>query len=509
MSKQPEQSLSQRFQDLTPHQRQILVEAMRAKAKTAIAPIPRYDHSTFIPQSYTQRRLWFLFRITPDSAMYNMPECARLTGPIELEHFNGAFNDVLERHSSLRTVFTDTEHGPAQTILPVTNQAVEVVQAPFAEGDPNREERVTQMLTDLSNRSFDLENGPLVRMTLIRVGEHLHYLVVNMHHIISDGWSTGVFVADFSECYRARVENRPHRLKPLAIEFADFVRWQQEHMTSARLDTLRRFWRDRLAGVEPLRLPFDRTPTSAVTDRGGYRYVHFDAQTTARLKVLAEQWGATVFMALLAAFKGLLHLYSMQEDITVGVPVAGRTHPSTEDLIGFFANTAVIRTNLGGSPTFKELTERVRNSSLDAFEQEDTPVEMLVEMLQPERPPGRNPLFQVMFILQNTRKPALSLPQIDIKLLAAGSTSVKFDMLFEFAESGEGLTGWLGYRMDLFDEGTMTRFADAFTKLVLAVCEFPDKPLNQIDIPTNPPLEAQDFNDDLEIIPQIRRPRFG
>lgn len=508
MNRQQEE-LMQRFRDLPPQQRSILMEAMREKArKHAVPDIPRYDHGEFIPQSYTQRRLWFLFRMNPDSAMYNMPECARLTGPIDLYQFNAAFNDVIARHSSLRTRFCALPEGPAQVIAAASPQEVQVVQAPFDEIDPDREARAAALLTEHSNRAFDLQAGPLIRMTLIRVTPELHYLVVNMHHIISDGWSTGVFVRDFSEFYRARLEGREPVLPHLPIAYADFVRWQFERMEGKRLEDLKAFWRHRLVGIEPLKLPFDRPPSAEVTDRGGYRYVHFSRETAKRLKDLSEEWGATLFMALLAVFKGLLHLYSAQEDITIGVPVAGRSHPSTENLIGFFANTAIIRTELKGSLNFRELTERVRNASLDAFEQEETPVEMLVEMLQPERQPGRNPLFQVMFILQNTKKPKLSLPGIELKLLAAGSSSVKFDMLFEFGESSEGLTGWLGYRIDLFDEHTMTRFADAFTHLLLAVCDAPYTPLDQIELPTTPPLNAQDFNDDLDVPPRTR-PRFG
>ncbi len=496
------EALRQRLQDLTPSQRKVFVEAMRSRGAHRTPAIPRYEHGVDIPQSYTQRRLWFLFRVGTASAMYNMPESARLDGHIDMASFEGAYNDVIARHASLRTSFADSSAGPVQRIGPVVHREVEVVDVRLPGGREHYDAQIEPLLSELSGRIFDLSTGPLVTATLLRVEPEIHYFVINMHHAISDGWSTGVFVRDFSEFYRSRVEGRAPVLPQLQIEFVDFVRWQYERMTSPRLEELRAFWRTRLSGVEPLSLPFDRQPTADVREDGGFRYIHLDLPTTARLKSLASGWGATLFMVLLAAFKGLLHRYSMQNDITVGVPVAGRKHPDTEDLIGFFANTVVIRTDVRGELSFEQLTSRVRDASLDAFEREETPFEMLVEMLKPARIDGRNPLFQVMFILQNTKRPRLSLPGIDIRLIPTGSTSVKFDMLFELGEVDDGITGWLGYRKDLFDENTMSRFASDYKALLIHACASPEMPLAQLELAERPADAFEGFNDDLEAGPE-------
>ncbi|KTT40093.1 hypothetical protein RSA46_21150 [Pseudomonas oryzihabitans] len=318
-----------------------------------------------------------------------------------------------------------------------------------------------------------------------------------MHHIVSDGWSMGIFARDFSTFVTARLLGFEPQLPTLPIEFGDFVEWQLDRLSGPILDQQMAYWKTRLKKVENLLLPFDRLPTASTTERGGFEYIHFDRAAADAINECARQCDVTLYMMLLAAFCVLLHQQSSQRYITVGSPTAGRVRAETENLIGFFANTLLITSEVRPDMRFRELAHGVRDSALGAFNHDETPFEKLVETLSVDRGSLRNPLFQIMFILQNTLKPTLQLPGFVVEPFAAGSLSVKFEMLIEFYESAQGITGWLGYRRDLFDKSTCKRFADSYQHLLMSITTDPDQFVSEISVSAAPALFS--FNDDLDI----------
>jgi hypothetical protein len=488
--------IKERLKTLSPQQKRLLMQAVSARQKRQ-ERIPRYPATDVVPQSYSQRRLWYLYKLDPGTSMYNMPQAAMFRGPLSIADMEAAFNDVIGRHKILRAVFADRSSGPVQEIHPARHHEIERMDLSDLPRDRAEAEAIA-LSHKLSDRPFDLVNGPVVTMSIIKVAADEHLLLINMHHIVSDGWSVTVFVQDCLELYCARLENRLPTLPELSIDFVDYIQWQLERLSGEALERQLAYWKGRLAGVQPLALPFDRAPSVHTSARGGYELITLSPQQRDTLFAVAKQSGSTLFMALLAAFKVLLFRYSDQTDINVGVPVAGRNRVETENLIGFFANTALIRTDLSGDPSFRELMQRVREASLGAFAHDEVPLEKLVEQLQPDRDLARNPLFQLMFILQNTAKAKIRIPGVEVELLDSYNSTVKFDVLIEFYEIEGGLTGGLGYRSDLFSKSTMKRFADNFVSLVAAMCADPDAPISESTGCFALAPDTQSFSDVLE-----------
>lgn len=494
MTSDPSAVIRQRLSELDAEQRSFVLDTARRRLLNARAPIPPRKHADHFPLSLPQRRLWYLYQLNPLSTMYNMPECVRMRGPLDVNLFQAAFDDVVARHESLRATFTNEIDGPIQMVSERIDSRIQIVDIEHLP-EEEREERGRALLFDIADRPFDLRKGPVIRLSLVRLDREHHFFVVNMHHIVSDGWSMGIFARDFSEFMRARRYGQMPRLAPLPVRFGDFVEWHIARQTGSTLDAQLDYWRPRLDGVTDLALPFDRPPSAETTERGGFEYIVFPPQLAAQINACAKACGITLFMFLLAAFCVLLHRYSLQTRITVGTPAAGRVRAETENLIGFFANTLLISIDVQPESSFRHVAQLVREASLGAFSHNETPFEKLVEVFQPDRNSVRNPLFQVMFILQNTKKPMLSIPDISLELFAAGSMSVKFDMLLECYETSEGITGYLGYRRDLFNESTAQCFARNYHSLVTGVVTDPHLPIADlsIDIPAAPPA----FNDDL------------
>ncbi|UVM52700.1 MULTISPECIES: condensation domain-containing protein [unclassified Pseudomonas] len=468
---------------------------MSERLKAQRVKIARRERSDRFSLSFSQRRLWYIYQLNPASTMYNMPECVRLRGPLDLEVFQGAFEDVITRHESLRVTFLNTLEGPVQIVNEQTDCAIEVVDLSSV-SDEQMEARARELLFEISDRPFDLGRGPVVRLSLVRMAHDHHFLLINMHHIVSDGWSMGVFARDFSAFVAARVLGMKPDLPPLEVGFGDFVEWQIGRLNGPAMDKQMAYWRPRLKQVEDLVLPFDRLPTASTTERGGFEYILFDRVLADGINACARECGVTLYMMLLAAFCVALHRQSLQSSITVGSPTASRVRAETENLIGFFANTLLITSAVWPDMSFREVAQGVRESALGAFNHDEMPFEKLVETLHPDRDSSRSPLFQVMFILQNTQKPSLNLPGLLIEPFAAGSLSVKFDMLIEFYESPEGITGWLGYRRDLFDERTCKRFADNYHRLLTSIITDPDQLVSELSMEVEPIVTT--FNDDLD-----------
>jgi non-ribosomal peptide synthetase component F len=320
---------------------------------------------------------------------------------------------------------------------------------------------------------------------LLRVADAESVLLLTVHHISGDGWSTTLLVEELSALYRAFRAGSPSPLRALPIQYADFAHWQRLWLTGARLEEQLAYWRAQLAGAAPaLELPTDRQRPATPSQRGDRERLVLDAGLSAKLKALSREQGATLYMTLLAAFKVLLYRWTGQEDILVGTPVAGRTRRETEDLIGFFVNTLVLRTRVSGELSFRELVGQVRETTLGAFTHQEVPFEKLVEELQPERDLSRTPFFQVMFILQNASKATPNLPGLQLDLLDVHSATEKFDLTLSMQETGESFCAVLHYNTDLFDAPTIERFAAHFKNLLSAIVADPAQSLSHLPMLT-------------------------
>ncbi|HLL46323.1 MAG TPA: condensation domain-containing protein, partial [Longimicrobiaceae bacterium] len=346
-----------------------------------------------------------------------------------------------------------------------------------------REEAAARLSLEESLRPFDLAAGPLLRTSLLRLDEEEWGLLFNLHHVVSDGWSMGVLVREVSELYAAYSEGREPALPELPVQYADFAAWQRAWLVGEALERRLAWWRDRLGGAPPLlELPTDRPRAAAQDGRGASLPFHVPAAAGRALRSLARDAGATPFMALLAGWQALLGRWSGQDDVSVGTPVAGRTRVELEGLIGFFANTLVLRADLSGGPSFRALLGRVREAALGAYAHQDVPFERLVEELQPERSLRHSPLFQVMFALQEADGGALRLGAVRMERLAAGADVAKFDLDLELLEDGDALAGTLVYRAELFDAASMERMLAHLGRLLEAVAADPGRRPAEVDL---------------------------
>ncbi|WP_038094811.1 condensation domain-containing protein, partial [Tumebacillus flagellatus] len=428
-----------------------------------LLPVSREEQG--MPMSFAQQRLWVLEQLVPGTSLYNMPMAVRLQGHLQTEALLLSLAQIVQRHEALRTTFAERDGRPVQVI----HEAIEthVLQTDLrTEPIEQREQKMRQLATEEAERPFDLTAGPLVRFHLLQLADEEHVLLLNMHHIVSDGWSMNVLMQEFVSLYGALAAGQTPTLAELPIQYADYATWQREWLEGDVLDEQMAYWKEQLGGELPvLQLPTDRPHPSVQTYRGQTELFTLPAELAKALRSLSRRQGATMFMTLLGAFQLLLSRYSGQEDIAVGTPIAGRTQAETEGLIGFFVNTLVMRTDLTGDPTFEELLGRVRETALGAYAHQDVPFEKLVEELQPERDLSRSPLFQVMFTMQNASSIDVELPGLTLSGIETDSQVAKFDLTLSLAEEENGLFGALEYNVDLFDAATIQRMVGHFTTL--------------------------------------------
>ncbi|MEH2411063.1 condensation domain-containing protein [Nostoc sp.] len=438
-----------------------------------LEPIPR---SQELPLCLAQERLWFLDQLEPGNPFYNVPIAVHLTGELNTAILEQSLNEVVGRHEPLRTSFSAVEGRPIQAIAPTLKITLPVVDLPGA-----NIESALGIATEFAQQPFDLSQAPLLRAKLLRLKQQEHMLLLVMHHIISDGWSIGILIRELAEIYEAFSDGLPSSLSKLPIQYVDFAYWQKQWLQKEVLESQVNYWRQQLSGSLPvLQLPTDRPRPAIQTFTGTKRFFTFPKAVSEAVNNLNRQEGVTQFMTLLAVFKTLLYCYSNQEEIIVGSPVVGRTRRETEKLIGFFLNTLVLRTNLSGELTFRELLVRVREVALGAYAHQDLPFEKLVEGLQPERNLSHNPLFQVMFILQNTPIPTIELPGLTLRPLEADSGTSKFDLKLSIWESPEGFNGSLEYKTDLFDATTIARMISHLEILLWYIVKQPDIRVNEL-----------------------------
>ncbi|MBD2562853.1 MULTISPECIES: amino acid adenylation domain-containing protein [Nostoc] len=435
-----------------------------------------------LPLSYAQQRLWFLDQLEPNSAIYNIPLALRLVGNLNRAALEQSFQEIIDRHEALRTNFITVDGKPSQIIQTQINWTVSVVECehlPLSE-----QEIVTQQLAQQQAiQPFDLAEGALIRATLIVLSKTEHILLLCMHHIVSDAWSLGVFVQELAALYNAYSQGEPSPLTPLPIQYADFGIWQREWLQGEVLQNQISYWQQQLKDAPALlSLPTDRPRPAVQTFAGAIQEFALSVELSNQLTQLSQKQGVTLFMTLLAAFDTLLYRYTGQLDILVGSAIANREHSEIEGLIGFFVNTLVLRTDLSGNPSFSELLSRVRQIALGAYSHQELPFEMLVEALQPERDLSHPPLFQVMFVLQNTPMSGVELAGLTISSLPPQSTIAKFNLTLSMHNSAAGLVGIWEYNTDLFDASTIERMAGHFVTLLEGIIANPEERISQLPL---------------------------
>jgi amino acid adenylation domain-containing protein len=484
--------LADRIAGLSPVKRALLemrLKQKRAGAASEIAgplpPIPQRANRDSAPLSFAQQRLWFLDQLDPGSPLYNMPRQIWTTGALDESALEQALSALVARHEPLRTTFPAVDGQPVQLIAPLTSfrlPLVDLQEIPV----PQRESEARRRALQEAHRPFDLARGPLFRATLLRLEAEEHLLLLTLHHIISDGWSMDVLFRELGVLYEAFSTGTVATLPELPIQYADYAAWQRDLLQGQVLEAQLSYWRNQFrTELVPLHLPSNRPSPAQETHEGAQLSFSLSAELSDRLGRLSRQEGATLFMTLLAAFKALLWRYTGQDSVVVASPIAGRTRPEVEGLIGFFVNLLALRTDLSGDPSFRGLLRRVREVSLGALAHQDLPFERLVEELQPERGLGRNPLVQVMFALQNVPHSERRLSGLSLRQMRADKGLAKFDLGLILKEDGGALRGVLRYNTHLFDAGTVARLVGHYQTLVAAAAADPDQAISMLPLLTD------------------------
>jgi acyl carrier protein len=437
----------------------------RSESGLLAPPIVPVARDRALPLSFAQQRLWIHDQMEPNSALYNVPRAIRMRGGLNVPALVEALSCMVQRHEILRTTYGVEKEQPVQIVsagLTIPLEIIDLTTVPEA----SRENEARRFAQREAETAFDLAKGPILRPFLLRLGEEDHILLLNTHHIANDGWSNGVFTRDLTLLYEAALEGRPASLPELPVQYADYAVWQRNWLQGEILERQLAYWKTRLEGAPPvLALPTDRPRPAVQTFRGATENAVLPKSLGEAIHALSRQEGATSFMTLLAAFQTLVLYYVKQPDIVLGTDLAGRNNVQTENLIGFFVNLLVLRTDLAGDPTFRELMCRVREVALGAYTHQDVPFEKLVEELRPERSLGHNPLVQVLFV-QQTRPVEFSMPGIDLSVFRLELPS-KFDLAVFVRETGTGVMHNWVYNPDLFDTTTIARMAELY-QIVLA-----------------------------------------
>jgi amino acid adenylation domain-containing protein len=454
------------------------VESLRRAGLPPRPPVVPVDRDGALPLSFAQERLWFLDRLQPESAFYNVPIALRLAGALDERALERALGEIVRRHEVLRTTFRERDGGPLLAIEPFTGFHLPVDDLSGAD-----EAEARRRTMDEAARPFDLAAGPLFRARLLRLGAEEHVLLVSMHHTVSDEWSLGVVFRELSAHYAAALEGGGPPIPELPVQYADYAVWQREQLAGETLDRQLAYWRGRLAGAPALlELPADHPRPALQSHRGAREDFELSAELLGRLEALGRGEGATLFMVLLGVLQVLLARYTGSNDVVVGSPITGRSRHEVEGLIGFFTNTLVLRTDLSGDPGFREVLRRVREVALGAYDHQDVPFERLVEELQPERSLGHSPLFQVMLIQGNGDPSGLQLPGVELRRFSGGTETSKFDLMLAVTAHADGLSGTLEYSTDLFERGTVLRMLEHLQRVIEQVVRDPDARISRLEL---------------------------
>ncbi|MEH6979171.1 amino acid adenylation domain-containing protein, partial [Bacillus pseudomycoides] len=459
-----------------------LDQLCKGDKKREIPPLVPMSREESIPLSYAQKRLWFIDQLMPNSAIYNIHAACRLTGKWSLEALETGWNQLIERHESLRTVIQEREGEPVQ-------QVQSHVFKPLPQMDlttlplEDRERELKRLVQNEAEEPFHLGQGPLIRTRILKVDKEEWVLLCTMHHIVSDGWSMGILLEEWMAFYEGAISGKPVELRELPVQYADFAMWQKEWQKEENLDQHLQYWKEELAGELPvLQLPMDRPRPAVQTHRGASQSLMVANSLREKLKELSLQEGSTLFMTLMAAYQSFLSRYTGQDDILVGSPIANRNVKEIEGLIGFFANTLVYRADFSGNPTFQELLSQIRKKALKAYEYQDIPFEKVVEAVKPERNTSHSPIFQTMFTLQNTKQELPQLSERNMELMESHTSVAKFDLSLFASETEEGLLLTFEYNTDLFNVATIERMAGHFEHWLYEIVSHPKDSLSKLNM---------------------------
>jgi amino acid adenylation domain-containing protein len=488
----------ERIARLTPAKRALLEARLRKSRNRngAAGPIPRRDPGKRAVCSFGQRRLWFLEQLEQDLTAHNVAHDARIRGPLDVERLRRSLEAIIHRHEILRTVIRTEEGEPLPCVLAPGRFELPVID--LVRLDPEQRQLECDLLREADMaRPFRLDRDPVLRASLYRFGNDEFLLAMTVHHIASDGWSNAVLSRELWIFYEASLQGDSSPLDPLPLQYSDYAVWQRERLQGQRLESSLEFWREKLAGLSVLQLHTDRPRPARPTFQG--RLVEFDLpeDVVQGLRMLSAEADATLHMTLLAAFAVLLSRYCGEQDVPIGVPTAGRMRPELESLIGYFANTLVIRCDLAGNPTFLELLDRVRKTSLDSYRHDELPFERLVEELVPERSLDRNPLVQILFQFADFLRPESRIGNLICTHIGARHQASRFDLQLTMRPNGEALRGNLLYSEDLFDPPTIDRLVEHYQTLLTAISINPHARLSELRLSSERELQQLlvEFND--------------
>ena len=452
--------------------------AINGQRGWSLPVLVRANRNGAIPLSHAQQMLWFADQLTPDSVHYNVVGGVRLSGHLDAVALERALGEIIRRHEVLRTTFSEQQGTPVQVVAPSTDFTLPVID--LREGAiPDHESRARGLALEETRRPFDLSSGPLIRGSLLQLEETEHVALFTMHHIVSDGWSLGVLMKEVSQLYEAYSQGMESPLEELPVQYADYAIWQREWLTGEVLERQLDYWKKQLRGASKV-LPTDKARPAVQTFRGAHHTFSFTSELSEQLRGLSRGEGVSLFMTLLATFQLLLYYYTHDDQINVGTPVAGRNQIATENLIGFFVNTVVLRADLSGDPSFQELLRRVRELCLSAYSNQDVPFEKLVEVLQPERDLSHSPLFQVWFTLVDAPLDKLQLKNLKLQEFAFDSGTAKFDLALLITDGEKQLSGVLEYNSDLFESSTIERLHRHLDTLLRSVVAQPQTRLSAL-----------------------------
>jgi amino acid adenylation domain-containing protein len=486
--------------------KKLLVEALKKKRlrgelqelQGEIPPISRVPRNGMLPLSFAQQRMWLLHELDPDTPTYNDHLAVRFIGRLNIEVLERSFAEVIRRHETLRTIFHVVDGQPVQVIGPQVQFALPMIDLRhYPENEREIEER-NLCLSEVA-KPFDLAQGPLLRTRLLWIADGEYVLIIVLPHIIFDGWSRGILVQELTALYEAYLSGRPSPLAELPIQYADFACWQREWLQGEVLDNQVAYWREQLGGQLPaLDLPADHPRPPVQSYRGANLTCGISRNVKESLEELGRKQQSTLFIVLLAAFQTLLHRYTGQEDLIIGVPTANRTRGETERLIGAFVNTLALRVNLSSDLPFQELLSRTRKVALQAQAYQDVPFEKLVELLSPQRDLSRTPLFQVMFVLQNVPMPKVQMPGVTLSHVSLHSGTAQFDLTLFLFDGPEGsLIASMDYNTDLFEAQRILRMLMHFQVLLEGIVADPEQRLANLPLLTTEELHqlTHEWND--------------
>ncbi|MBD2137716.1 amino acid adenylation domain-containing protein [Anabaena sp. FACHB-1237] len=477
-SQKEQEQIAQKLASLTQQKRKVLIKLLQKEGiNPAKLPIIANRKSAQIPLSWGQERLWFLDQFEENSTTYNLLLGVTITGKLDINYLQKSLNTIIERHEVLRTNFQEIDGHAVQIITAEKTWPLIVENC--------QESEINKYIHQEQQKPFNLATDTLVRGNLLKISENKFILLITRHHIVWDGWSTGIFLQELSTIYQSYIQGKNPDLTPLTIQYADFSQWQREWLTEEILGEQIKYWQENLKNAPSLlQLPTDKPRPSIMTFNGKSQQLIINQEITEKLQLLSRETGTTLFMTLLAVFSTLLYRYSHQEDILIGSPIANRNRAEIEPLIGFFVNSLVLRTSFTENLSFAELLQQIKQTTLSAYEHQDVPFEQIVDAVKVERSLSHSPLFQVMFVLQNTPSETTELPDVTLTPLTLEKETTNFDLTLDIEPSEQGLVANWEYNSDLFEDATITRMLGHFENVLTSVLANPQQQINQINLLT-------------------------